>query len=429
MELLPGDRPRIRRLSALGGRLPRRRDERRRPRPVQLVHLQHLAVQQHRALPGRPQRLERRLRLAAQICRRSLAGRLVRQRLRFAQRQRHFLAGDGLGGGPLNAVRGDLGPRLRHGSGRHHHRPRLDRRQITAGREPGLRVRRVHGFDGSIKITASGTYKVCAYAIGKFENTSLGCKSVQASGVEAKPAQLPIGSYDSLSLRLANNSANLLVTGWALDPTSSATSIPVHVYVRSSNGSNPGYAFTANKARADVTVLGTTGNHGFSASVPISGPGSYTVCAYAISVAAVPIGNPSLGCSTLAVQPTPATMGHLDSATVRPPPVLLDQCHRLDAGPGSAGRLHPEPCLRHLPGRDPEGLCLQSLAQAAGREQRTRDRRQPRLFLLGAGDPARPVPGLRLRRGSVPAECVKLPAGMPFAELLTGPPRGRAGPG
>ena len=175
-----------------------------------------------------------------------------------------------------------------------------------------------HGFDGSIKITASGTYKVCAYAIGKFENTSLGCKSVQASGVEAKPAQLPIGSYDSLSLRLANNSANLLVTGWALDPTSSATSIPVHVYVRSANGSNPGYAFTANKARADVnSVLGTTGNHGFSASVPISGPGSYTVCAYAISVAAVPIGNPSLGCSTLAVQPTPATMGHLDSATVR----------------------------------------------------------------------------------------------------------------
>ncbi len=175
-----------------------------------------------------------------------------------------------------------------------------------------------HGFDGTIKITASGTYKVCAHAIGKFENTALGCKSVQASGVEAKPAQLPVGSYDSLALRLVPNSARLVVTGWALDPSNSSASIPVHVYVRSSNGGNPGYAFTANKPRADVnSVLGATGNHGFSASVPIGGPGTYTVCAYAISVAPVPVGNPSLGCSTIAVPSTPATMGYLDSATLR----------------------------------------------------------------------------------------------------------------
>ena len=44
---------------------------------------------------------------------------------------------------------------------------------------------RLHGFDGIVRITASGTYKVCAYAIGSFGNTLLDCKSIRATGVEA----------------------------------------------------------------------------------------------------------------------------------------------------------------------------------------------------------------------------------------------------
>jgi GH25 family lysozyme M1 (1,4-beta-N-acetylmuramidase) len=50
-----------------------------------------------------------------------------------------------------------------------------------------------HGFDGRITITKSGTYKACAYSIGSFGNTALGCKTIVATGVAA-----PTGSFDSL---------------------------------------------------------------------------------------------------------------------------------------------------------------------------------------------------------------------------------------
>ncbi|WP_427130232.1 lysozyme [Pseudarthrobacter sp. S9] len=169
------------------------------------------------------------------------------------------------------------------------------------------------GFDTLIQVQLPGTYKACVYAIGQNSNALLSCNEIT---VGANPA--PVGSYDSLAVTQAPNSANFRVTGWALDPTRPSSSIPVHVYVQSPDGTNPGYAFTANRPRQDVNrALGTVGDHGFEASVALGQAGTYTVCAYAIPVAPVSAGNARLGCKTIEVGATPATMGYLDSASLQ----------------------------------------------------------------------------------------------------------------
>ncbi|MGO4803647.1 lysozyme [Arthrobacter sp. 2MCAF15] len=170
-----------------------------------------------------------------------------------------------------------------------------------------------HGFDYQVKATVPGTYRACVYSIGQNSNVQLSCKSVN---VDVNPA--PFGSYDSLSLRQAPNSANFQVSGWALDPVQPWKSVPVHVYVQSPDGSNPGYAYTANLKRPDVNAaLFTVGDHGFQMSVPLTRAGRYSVCAYAIGVAPVTAGNTLLGCKSIDADPTPATMGFLDSASIQ----------------------------------------------------------------------------------------------------------------
>lgn len=183
------------------------------------------------------------------------------------------------------------------------------RQDVAAATGLGL----AHGFDTLIDVQLPGTYRACVHAIGQNANVLLSCKAVT---IGANPA--PMGAYDSLAITQAPNSANLQVTGWALDPTRPAASIPVHIYVQSPNGTNPGYAFTANQARPDVTrALGTVGNHGFQASVALSQAGTYRVCAYAIPAAPVSAGNTLLGCRSIAVGRTPATMGSLDSVSLQ----------------------------------------------------------------------------------------------------------------
>jgi hypothetical protein len=108
------------------------------------------------------------------------------------------------------------------------------------------------------------------------------------------------------------------VTGWTLDRAASATSTPVHVYVRSPDGSNVGYAYTADKSRPDVNqALGTVGNHGFNVQIDVLRTGTYTVCVYAIPVAPLPSGNTTLGCTSVAVTQTPAPLGYVDSARIQ----------------------------------------------------------------------------------------------------------------
>jgi len=135
-----------------------------------------------------------------------------------------------------------------------------------------------HGFVASMALRP-GANSICVWAIGTASrvNPSLGCRSVQVSP--------PAGSFDTATV--TGGVAN--VTGWAVDRTAPARSIPVDVYV---NG--VGVRVTANKPRADVnSVLGVTGQHGFSSSVPLRA-GANSICVYAIGL--TPGNNPSLGC-------------------------------------------------------------------------------------------------------------------------------------
>jgi GH25 family lysozyme M1 (1,4-beta-N-acetylmuramidase) len=174
-----------------------------------------------------------------------------------------------------------------------------------------------HGFDYQVTLTTPGTYQACTYAIGQNSNLPLGCQTVN---VAANPA--PMGSYDTISLTQAANSANLQVSGWTLDPTQPATSIPVSVYISAKDGSavtSPSPAtFAANLKRPDVnSALNTVGDHGFQAALTITSAGGYTVCVQAIGVAPLSAGPTLLGCKDISVAATPPTMGYLDNASIQ----------------------------------------------------------------------------------------------------------------
>ncbi|WP_442575038.1 hypothetical protein ACSBPH_14595 [Microbacterium sp. F51-2R] len=113
----------------------------------------------------------------------------------------------------------------------------------------------------------------------------------------------PFGNVEVVEAR----PGQFLVSGWAADPNTTDP-IDVHVYVGS-----VGTAVSANLDRADVGAayprLGS--KHGFSASVPATGPGSVDVCVYGIN--AGPGANVLFGCWTRTAM-SGAPMGALESA-------------------------------------------------------------------------------------------------------------------
>ncbi len=115
----------------------------------------------------------------------------------------------------------------------------------------------------------------------------------------------PFGALDGAA-RLPDH---IDVSGWTIDPDTTA-SIPVHVYV---DGAIAGSTLAGN-ARPDVggAFPGFGSAHGFSFSAPV-GPGTHTVCAYAIN-AGSGNANSLLGCQTLNSDP----IGSLDAVTRRP---------------------------------------------------------------------------------------------------------------
>jgi hypothetical protein len=174
-----------------------------------------------------------------------------------------------------------------------------------------------HGFSYQVPATAPGTYKACTYAIGQNANVPLGCQTLN---IGANPS--PMGSYDSFSVSLAPNTGSLQATGWALDPTVPAASIPVSVYISAKDGTaitNPAQLnAVANLKRPDVnSALGTVGDHGFQATLPITATGNYSLCVKATGVAPVSSGPTLLGCKNISVTSTPATTGFLDSASIQ----------------------------------------------------------------------------------------------------------------
>jgi hypothetical protein len=157
-----------------------------------------------------------------------------------------------------------------------------------------------HGLDVTVPLP-EGTSQVCAFAInvlGGSTNTPLGCRSVSM-------AVTPVGNLESVS---AGGSA-VAVTGWALDPETSAP-IDVHVYA---DGAPLG-ATVAGRSRPDVgAVFPASGpGHGFEFTAPIA-PGPHSVCVYAINVG---LGgtNPELGCRSVVVGLPP--IGNLEAVTV-----------------------------------------------------------------------------------------------------------------
>ncbi|WP_406637457.1 lysozyme [Pseudarthrobacter quantipunctorum] len=162
-----------------------------------------------------------------------------------------------------------------------------------------------HGFDGAVPITRSGTYKVCAYSIGIFANTPLGCKSIVATNVEP-----PIGSFDGFDQVRAPEKVTLRVSGWAVDLANPSAPTYADTYITRPDGTTTGYRMTANTARPDVHSVTELGmNHGFDQQVTITSPGIYQACTYAIGQNS----NRPLGCKTLNVEPSPAPIGNFDT--------------------------------------------------------------------------------------------------------------------
>ena len=165
-----------------------------------------------------------------------------------------------------------------------------------------------HGFDGTVPITKSGTYKACAFSIGTFGNTALGCKSITATGVEA-----PIGNFDSLSEVRTADKVAVQLRGWAVDLANPAASTYADTYITGPDGVTTGYRMTANTSRPDVqTVTGLGSNHGFDYQVTLTMPGTYQACTYAIGQNS----NLPLGCKSITIAASPAPMGSYDAVSL-----------------------------------------------------------------------------------------------------------------
>jgi hypothetical protein len=172
-----------------------------------------------------------------------------------------------------------------------------------------------HGFDTTVNVPSTGTYNVCVSAIGtnwkdSGQSTSLGCKTVNLLA--------PQGSFDGVSLQADADSASLFLHGWAFDATQPSQSIFADTYVTDPTGKTIGYRETANASRPDVNAyyasLKITGSHGYSFDAPITRPGTYRICSYAIGAApANATTNTTLGCQNYTVNGG-APFGSYDTA-------------------------------------------------------------------------------------------------------------------
>lgn len=153
-----------------------------------------------------------------------------------------------------------------------------------------------HGFSISIGNQPPGSHQYCVYAIDieGNGNPSLGCRTATITGVTP-----PIGNFEST----ADSNQTVTLTGWMLDPDSPNSSGTVHVY---RNGQVLA-AFGTNVYRSDVnSAYKVSGNHGFSVTLNNEPVGNNSYCIYAIDNEAI-TANPSIGCRSAQVTPTPAT--------------------------------------------------------------------------------------------------------------------------
>ncbi|MGN8247463.1 hypothetical protein ACTHAM_001638, partial [Cellulomonas soli] len=159
----------------------------------------------------------------------------------------------------------------------------------------------LHGY--SVAITAPpGAQSVCITAlddVGAASPTVLGCRSV----VVPHPVAAILDS-------VTTDVTGITLTGWAFDPDSFSTSVPVVVTVDGSPTT-----VSANTSRPDIDqIFGSGPNHGFSTHVP-AGLGDHQVCVTAKKPA--PGVDRSLGCRTVTVRNQDPT-GFVDTLTGTP---------------------------------------------------------------------------------------------------------------
>jgi hypothetical protein len=148
----------------------------------------------------------------------------------------------------------------------------LDGRQIAS---PAAQP----SFGADMALPADGPHRVCVVAIDDLEQTrpQLGCQDFTISSV-------PFGALEG---------ASPMVTGWAIAP-STTDPIAVDIYVDGKYVSST----VADIPRDDIASAWPAygAAHGFSTTVPVTGPGAHAICAYAVVADNQPA--PQLGCIT-----------------------------------------------------------------------------------------------------------------------------------
>jgi hypothetical protein len=133
------------------------------------------------------------------------------------------------------------------------------------------------------------------------------------------PTGAPIGALDGATASVSATAATLDVRGWTFDSVEPAAQTFADVYVTDPKGVQTGHRLTADQVRTDVGTAypGAGNNHGYSASLSVTQPGTYQVCVYGIG-AALPAGsgqNTLLKCQNVVVPGGPPT-GSLDSVAL-----------------------------------------------------------------------------------------------------------------
>ncbi|GAA1998527.1 hypothetical protein JL107_11585 [Nakamurella flavida] len=147
------------------------------------------------------------------------------------------------------------------------------------------------GWQGSVPAMGEGVNQVCAFAINvnaPRNNPPLGCRSVTVRN--------DFGSLDVVAV----NGSTATAGGWAINPNRPGEPAEIHVYDQGPSGTRGYPGFVAGGNRADLAGFGFGTAHGYLATIPLTGRGKHTVCAYAITTGGG-VGNTQLGCRDVTV--------------------------------------------------------------------------------------------------------------------------------
>jgi hypothetical protein len=174
---------------------------------------------------------------------------------------------------------------------------------------------------------------------------ALTCTAIPSNPALGEAGRNPVGRVDIVALQ----GNRIRVAGWAFDPDAINGVVAIHVYDTSRWGTAVYTDGLANSSRPDVArVYNLVGNFGYGLSIPWTGPGQHSICAYAINTGRG-VANPQLGCRTITV---PGPIGHVDQviatsggrlqvtgwAADRQAPGVAEQVHIYVTGPTGTRR-------------------------------------------------------------------------------------------